>query len=133
MKIKGYIKTCRDSGSTTITLRKESSGLRFFGEEERARHFRKAVHFLLKENRSMAKGTVKRIIRERGFGFIAAEDGREVFFHRSELQDVDFDAIGEGDPLEFTIVKGKKGPQAIGVKKPSGQEASDQAPSDQVD
>ena len=79
----------------------------------------------------MAKGTVKRIIRERGFGFIAAEDGREIFFHRSELQDVDFDAIGEGDPLEFTIVKGKKGPQAIGVKKPSGEEAPDQETSDQ--
>jgi len=79
----------------------------------------------------MAKGTVKRIIRERGFGFIAAEDGREVFFHRSELQDVDFDAIGEGDPLEFTIVKGKKGPQAVGVKKPSDQESSDQEPLDQ--
>ena len=79
----------------------------------------------------MSKGTVKRLIRERGFGFISAEDGREIFFHRSELQDVDFDAIGEGDELEFTIVKGKKGPQAIGVKKPSGEEASDQEAPDQ--
>ena len=79
----------------------------------------------------MSTGTVKRIIRERGFGFISAEDGREIFFHRSELQDVDFDAIGEGDELEFTIVKGKKGPQAIGVKKPSGEEASDQEAPDQ--
>ena len=79
----------------------------------------------------MAKGTVKRIIRERGFGFIAAEDGREIFFHRSELQDVDFDSIGEGDPLEFSIVKGKKGPQAVGVKKPSDQEAPDQEAPDQ--
>jgi CspA family cold shock protein len=79
----------------------------------------------------MSTGTVKRIIRERGFGFISAEDGREIFFHRTELQDIEFDDIGEGDQLEFTIVKGKKGPQAIGVKKPSGQEASDQEPSDQ--
>jgi CspA family cold shock protein len=65
----------------------------------------------------MSKGTVKRIIRERGFGFISAEDGREIFFHRSELQDVDFDELAEGDNLEFTIVKGDKGPQAIGIKK----------------
>ncbi len=79
----------------------------------------------------MSTGTVKRIIRERGFGFISAEDGREIFFHRTELQDIEFDDIGEGDQLEFTIVKGKKGPQAIGVKKPSGQEASDQEASDQ--
>ncbi|UCB51737.1 MAG: cold shock domain-containing protein [Candidatus Zixiibacteriota bacterium] len=70
----------------------------------------------------MSKGTVKRIIRERGFGFISAEDGREIFFHRSELQDVDFDAIGEGDQLEFTIVKGKKGPQATAIKKAEDQE-----------
>lgn len=67
----------------------------------------------------MSKGTVKRIMRERGFGFISAEDGREVFFHRSEVQDVDFDELQEGDHLEFSIVKGKKGPQAIGVKRAS--------------
>jgi len=67
----------------------------------------------------MSKGTVKRIMRERGFGFLLAEDGREIFFHRSELQNVDFDELGEGDHLEFTIVKGEKGPQATDIKKPS--------------
>jgi CspA family cold shock protein len=67
----------------------------------------------------MSKGTVKRIMRERGFGFILAEDGREIFFHRSELQNVDFDELGEGDHLEFTIVKGEKGPQATDIKKTS--------------
>jgi CspA family cold shock protein len=67
----------------------------------------------------MSKGTVKRIMRERGFGFILAEDGREVFFHRSELQDVDFNDLQEGDPLEFNIAQGQKGPQATGVKKAS--------------
>jgi CspA family cold shock protein len=67
----------------------------------------------------MSKGTVKRIMRERGFGFILAEDGREIFFHRSELQNVVFDELGEGDHLEFTIVKGEKGPQATDIKKTS--------------
>ncbi|KPK99469.1 MAG: hypothetical protein AMJ91_07690 [candidate division Zixibacteria bacterium SM23_73_3] len=65
----------------------------------------------------MFKGTVKRLMRERGFGFILAEDGREIFFHRSELQNVDFDKLMEGDRLEFGVTKGKKGPQAIEVKK----------------
>ncbi|MCK4426901.1 MAG: cold shock domain-containing protein [candidate division Zixibacteria bacterium] len=65
----------------------------------------------------MAKGKIKRIIRERGFGFIAAEDGREIFFHQSELQNVDFDALMEGDQLEFDVVKGQKGPAAANVKK----------------
>lgn len=67
----------------------------------------------------MSKGTVKRIMRERGFGFILAEDGREIFFHRSELQDVDFDKLEEGDHLEFTVTKGDKGPQATDIKKTS--------------
>jgi CspA family cold shock protein len=67
----------------------------------------------------MSKGAVKRIIRERGFGFISAEDGREIFFHRSELQNVEFDELAEGDHLEFSVIKGKKGPQAIDIKKAS--------------
>jgi CspA family cold shock protein len=65
----------------------------------------------------MAKGEVKRIIRERGFGFISAEDGREIFFHRNELQNVDFDALMEGDHMEFDVTKGQKGPAATNVKK----------------
>jgi CspA family cold shock protein len=65
----------------------------------------------------MAKGTVKRIMRDRGFGFISAEDGREIFFHRSELQNVSFEELLEGDHLEFNVVKGAKGPQAVGIKK----------------
>ncbi len=65
----------------------------------------------------MFKGTVKRIFREKGFGFISAEDGREIFFHSSELQNVDFDKLKEGDRLEFGVTKGAKGPQAIDIKK----------------
>jgi CspA family cold shock protein len=69
----------------------------------------------------MAKGKVKRLMRERGFGFIAAEDGREIFFHQSELQNISFNALQEGDQLEFDVVKGDKGPKAENVKK-IGQE-----------
>jgi CspA family cold shock protein len=67
----------------------------------------------------MSKGTVKRLMRERGFGFIAAEDGREIFFHRSELQNVDFDKLEQGDQLEFNVTKGDKGPKATDIKKTS--------------
>lgn len=65
----------------------------------------------------MAEGKVKRLMRDRGFGFIAAKDGREIFFHRSELQDIEFDDVKEGDSLEFEVTQGKKGPQAVNVKK----------------
>jgi len=71
----------------------------------------------------MAKGKVKRIIRERGFGFVSAEDGREIFFHRNELQNVDFDGLMEGDQLEFDVVKGQKGPAAANIKKMEGEDS----------
>jgi len=67
----------------------------------------------------MFKGTVKQLMRERGFGFISAEDGREIFFHRSELQNVDFDKLQQGDHLEFNVTKGDKGPKATDIKKTS--------------
>ena len=62
------------------------------------------------------KGKVKKIIRERGFGFISAEDGREIFFHRSALEGTDFDALEEGNSLEFNVEKGPKGPRAVNVR-----------------
>jgi CspA family cold shock protein len=65
----------------------------------------------------MAKGKVKRLMRERGFGFIAAEDGREIFFHQSELQNTSFNALKEEDQLEFDVAKGDKGPKAENIKK----------------
>ena len=62
------------------------------------------------------KGTIKRVSRERGFGFISAEDGSEVFFHRSALQDVDFDTLEEGNSVEFDVETGDRGPRAVNLK-----------------
>ena len=61
------------------------------------------------------KGKIKRLISERGFGFISAENGSEVFFHRSALQDVNFDTLEEGDSVEFDLERGYKGPRAVNV------------------
>ncbi|PIU69197.1 MAG: cold-shock protein [Armatimonadetes bacterium CG07_land_8_20_14_0_80_40_9] len=63
------------------------------------------------------KGKIKRVIRERGFGFISAEDGKEVFFHRSALQGVNFDTLEEGNEVEFDVERGDKGPRAVNVKE----------------
>jgi len=63
----------------------------------------------------MHKGTVKRIVRDRGFGFINAVDGREIFMHRSSMMSGDFDALREGQALEFEVEKSPKGPRAINV------------------
>ncbi len=62
------------------------------------------------------KGKIKRLIRERGFGFITAEDGDEVFFHRSALENEDFDALEEGTSVEFNLERGPKGPRAMNVR-----------------
>ena len=65
------------------------------------------------------KGKIKKLIRERGFGFIAAEDGKEVFFHRSALAGEDFDALEEGTSVEFDLESGSKGPQGVNVRAES--------------
>jgi len=62
------------------------------------------------------KGDIKRLIRDRGFGFIRAEDGREIFFHRSALEEIDFDALEEGNSVEFDVEKGPKGPRAVNIR-----------------
>ena len=63
------------------------------------------------------RGTVKKCIQKRGFGFIAAENGKEIFFHSSGLQGIDFDSLKEGDSLEFSVEQGPKGERAVNVKK----------------
>jgi cold shock protein len=66
-------------------------------------------------------GTVKRVVSDRGFGFITAEDGKEYFFHRSGLQaSLDFDRLVGGERVEFDVQQSPKGPRATGVRALSG-------------
>jgi cold shock protein len=62
------------------------------------------------------QGTIKRVVRDRGFGFIRSSDGQEVFFHRSSLQQMDFDGLKEGDTVEFEVERGEKGSRATNVR-----------------
>ena len=62
------------------------------------------------------KGTIKRVIRDRGFGFIRSTDGQEVFFHRSSLQQLNFDGLKEGETVEFEMERDEKGPRATNVR-----------------
>ncbi len=64
----------------------------------------------------MHTGKIKKLIRERGFGFISATDGREIFFHRSGLADADFDDLTEGQEVEFEVEKTPKGHSAIDIR-----------------
>ena len=66
----------------------------------------------------MPKGKIKKVIRDKGYGFIQAEDGREIFFHRSGLRELDFEHLKEGDPVEFDMDKDRLSgkPRAINVR-----------------
>lgn len=64
----------------------------------------------------MSKGTVKWFNNQKGYGFITAEDGHDVFVHYSGLDMDGFKSLEEGAEVEFEISDGAKGPQATGVK-----------------
>jgi len=65
----------------------------------------------------MATGTIKKIIAERGFGFITGDDAKDYFFHRDGLdRSLDFDRLNEGDKVQFEIEQGPKGPRARQVQ-----------------
>ncbi len=62
------------------------------------------------------KGKVKWFNERKGYGFITAEDGKEVFVHFSAIQGAGFKSLQEGDAVEYEVTKGPKGPQAANVK-----------------
>ena len=65
----------------------------------------------------MATGTIKKVVSDRGFGFIAAEDAKEYFFHRDGLDSsLDFDRLMGGERVEFDVEQSPKGPRANHVR-----------------
>ncbi len=65
----------------------------------------------------MAQGTVKWFNDAKGYGFIQAEAGEDVFVHYSAIQANGFKSLAEGDKVEFEVTTGPKGPQAANVRK----------------
>lgn len=61
-------------------------------------------------------GTVKWFNNQKGYGFITAEDGKDVFVHFSGLNMEGFKTLEEGAAVEFDITDGAKGPQAVNVE-----------------
>jgi len=61
-------------------------------------------------------GTIKKVVADRGFGFISAADTKEYFFHRNSLDStLDFDRLVGGESVEFEIEDSPKGPRASRV------------------
>jgi len=65
----------------------------------------------------VSTGTIKKVIPDRGFGFISADDGQEYFFHRDGLEpSVNFDRLTGGEKVTFHIQPSQKGPRAHRVQ-----------------
>ncbi|MFC1968681.1 cold-shock protein [Chloroflexota bacterium] len=76
----------------------------------------------------MTKGTIKRLITGRAFGFIGTEEGGDIFFHLSDLQGVDYYSLREGQEVEYEVGQGKNGrSRAVGVKLAGTEISQDEA------
>ncbi len=72
----------------------------------------------------MPKGTIRRLISDRGFGFIRTERGEDLFFHRNQLEGVDFNSLREGQQVEFEVRQDPSdSPHAMRVRlaQPTGE------------
>jgi CspA family cold shock protein len=64
----------------------------------------------------MRKGKIKKLVRDRGFGFIIDDEGgKEVFFHQSGLVGSTLDALRGDEAVEFDVEESPKGPRAVNV------------------
>jgi len=71
----------------------------------------------------MPKGTIRRLM-DRGYGFIKTEQEEDIFFHRNDIEGVEFADLSEGQEVEFEKGQGRDGrPQAVKVKlaRPEGE------------
>ncbi len=64
----------------------------------------------------MPTGKVKKVVHDRGFGFITQDGAKDVFFHRNEVRTGSFEALNGGESAEFEVQDGPKGPRAVNVR-----------------
>ena len=80
----------------------------------------------------MAKGTIRRLM-DRGFGFIKMEDETDLFFHRNELEGVEFNSLSEGQEVEFEKGQGRDGrPQAVKVRLAEAEVKEEPPPAEET-
>ena len=63
----------------------------------------------------MPEGKIKKLLTEKGFGFIEGERG-DLFFHHSEVQGSSIEQLSEGQLVEYEVGRGQKGPCAVSVR-----------------
>lgn len=64
------------------------------------------------------EGTIKSLVRDRGFGFVTPDgEDKDFFFHRNELKGVNYEELKEGDRMSFEVAEGPKGKNAVNVSR----------------
>lgn len=63
------------------------------------------------------RGIVSKVFRDQGYGFIAMEDGTEVYFHRNAVHDMAFEEVEDGMDVSLNVEPGENGPQATTVNR----------------
>lgn len=64
------------------------------------------------------EGTIKKIVTEKGFGFITVDgEEKDLFFHKNELKNVSYEELKEGDRVSFEKADSPKGPSATNVTR----------------
>ena len=75
------------------------------------------------------RGRIKKMVRDRGFGFIRGDDGKELFFHRSGLNASEYDLLSEGGAVEYVVQEGPRGARAENVRPVGeGEDGGTEAP-----
>ena len=72
----------------------------------------------------VANGTIKRLVRDRGFGFIRDDGGQEWFFHRSSVKTGTFEQLNEGQRVSFDEEPSAKGPRAGNIRSETNSTAA---------
>jgi len=75
----------------------------------------KRIYIVVETGRNMSEGTVKWFNSRKGYGFITAADGKDIFVHYSSISSEGYKTLEEGTPVTFDIVQGEKGPRAENV------------------
>ena len=79
---------------------------------------------MVRGGRDVANGTIKRLVRDRGFGFIRDEGGQEWFFHRSSMKAGSFEELSEGQRVSFDEEPSAKGPRAGNIRSEGNSTAA---------
>jgi len=88
----------------------------FEAAERQIKDFVERRRGMIKAGPSARHGTVLRLFRDQGFGFLTDEDGSEIYFHRNAVLDPGFERLEVGATVRYAVEQGFEGPQATTVE-----------------